>query len=181
VEFKRLWQVVNGGTVDSGDHESSGTNELQLEGLFDIALNLHSTEISGNEGANQTDKDTNSRDDDREDHGIPSTRNSNAASDDKSGACGFGETSEKIRSHSSNISNIVADLSMDVNAPRRKLTEVKIPRAMSHPVPQLTRKRIKTGNAIQNQKGEFEIANQWESNCLPEFAQGTHGQGREIL
>jgi hypothetical protein len=43
-------------------------------------------------------------------------------------------------------------LAMEVKAPRRKLTEVKRPRAISHPVPHETRTKISTPKQMQNQK-----------------------------
>jgi hypothetical protein len=110
VELERVREVVNGGTVDGGDHENGGADELHLEGRFDIALSLDSLDVSSNEGAEQANKDTNSRDDNGEAHGVPSTRNTDAASDDKSGASRFSETSEKIGSHTGDITDVVTNI-----------------------------------------------------------------------
>ena len=55
-----LWRKeVDGSVVDGRDHEDSSTDELNLEGLFDLILCLDGLNVGGNEGADQADKDTN--------------------------------------------------------------------------------------------------------------------------
>jgi hypothetical protein len=110
VELELVREVELSGSVDGGDHDDGGTDELNLEGSFDIGLSLDSLDVSSNEGADQANKDTNSRDNDGEAHGVPSTGNTDAASDDKSGASRFSETSEKIGSHTGDITDVVTNI-----------------------------------------------------------------------
>ena len=98
-KFKRFGQEVVTGKVEGRDHENRGRDELDLEGRFDLVFGLDSEEVRGNERAEQADKDSGSTDNDWEHHGAPSSRDTDTASNHKSGARRFGKRTEKITSH----------------------------------------------------------------------------------
>ena len=105
-----------GDDVDSGKHDEGGGDELSLEGELDVGLLLDGHDVGGDEGADEANKDSDSRDGDGEEKGIPSSvagRVDGSASDDKGGAGGLGERAEKVRSHTGNISDVVSDVVSD--------------------------------------------------------------------
>ncbi|VEU41902.1 unnamed protein product [Pseudo-nitzschia multistriata] len=110
MQFKGGRKVIHGGVVNSGNHNNGGTDELDLEGAFDIGFLLDGPDVSSDKGAHQADKDSDSRDNDGEDHGIPSSRQTNAASNDQGSTGGFSEGSKQIGSHTSDISDVVTNI-----------------------------------------------------------------------
>mmetsp|Transcript_17194 Transcript_17194/g.39729 ORF Transcript_17194/g.39729 Transcript_17194/m.39729 type:complete len:94 (+) Transcript_17194:1213-1494(+) len=86
LELEASGKVVNGSVVDSRDHDNSGTDKLNLQGAFHIGFLLHGPDVSSNERAQQANANTDCRNDDGEDEGVPSSGDSDAASDDESGA-----------------------------------------------------------------------------------------------
>ena len=100
-----LGEDVEGGDDGSG-HEESGNPELDLE----LSLNVASLDVS-EELADEGSKDTNGGDKEREvdglwgsEHGLGGSR------DDESSASGLGEGSEKIGTHTGNVTNVITDV-----------------------------------------------------------------------
>jgi len=95
---------VHGGDDEDG-HEDGGDDQLVEELGINFSLDL------GKELADEGDKETNGGDDEGEVDGISSGDHGEASGgDDESGASGFSERSEKIGSHSSDITNIITDV-----------------------------------------------------------------------
>mmetsp|Transcript_22080 Transcript_22080/g.54564 ORF Transcript_22080/g.54564 Transcript_22080/m.54564 type:complete len:615 (-) Transcript_22080:38-1882(-) len=109
-KFKGGRKEVVSSKVDSWDHENSGTDELNLQGGFNVSLGLDRLDVGGNERADQAHKDTDSGNDDGENHGIPVTVSSDTGSNDKSGTGGFSKRSKQIRSHTGNITDIITNI-----------------------------------------------------------------------
>jgi hypothetical protein len=105
-------QKVVGRVVNGGDHESSGANELQFQGQFDVGFFLDRLDVGGEERTNEANKETHGTDQDGKDHGVPVTvaGQTNAASENQSSASGFGETAKQVRSHASNVTDIVTHI-----------------------------------------------------------------------
>mmetsp|Transcript_3062 Transcript_3062/g.4215 ORF Transcript_3062/g.4215 Transcript_3062/m.4215 type:complete len:213 (-) Transcript_3062:250-888(-) len=110
LKIKATWEVHDGYKVDSGDHEDRCCNQLNLEGTFNFILSLDSLEVSCNEGREQTDKDTNGRNDNGENHGVPSSSDANGRSDNKCSTGRLGERSKQVRAHTSDISDVVTNV-----------------------------------------------------------------------
>mmetsp|Transcript_12765 Transcript_12765/g.28758 ORF Transcript_12765/g.28758 Transcript_12765/m.28758 type:complete len:643 (+) Transcript_12765:1150-3078(+) len=106
-ELERFRQVINGSVVHGRDHDNGSRDELNLERHFHIFFSLDSRNVCGNEGADQAHKNTNGTDNDRENHGVPVSGSTNTASNHKSCARRFGKGSEKITSHTSNITHVI--------------------------------------------------------------------------
>ncbi len=109
-ELEAAGEEGDGSEVHGGGHEDGGGNQLRLEGTLDIGLGLDRSQVGGNERAQKADEDSDGRHNNGEDHGTPAVRGSDAASNDKSGTGRLGERSEKIGSHTSNISDVVTDV-----------------------------------------------------------------------
>jgi len=95
--------------VDSGDdsngHEEGGNNELVEE----LVINLFLESVE--ELADERDEKTNGGNNEGEVNGIGGGEHGDAGGrDDKGGASGFSERSEKIGSHSSDISDIITNV-----------------------------------------------------------------------
>jgi len=88
-----------GEDVDSGEHDEGGGDELGLEGELDVGLLLDGHDVSGDEGADKADEDSDGGDGDGEEKGIPSSIGrgvDGSTSNDKGGACGLGEGAEEV-------------------------------------------------------------------------------------
>jgi hypothetical protein len=99
----------NGEHVDSGDdsdgHEDSGDNELVEELSVNVHIDL------GEPLGNERNEDTNGSDNEGEVDSVASVNHREASGgDDESSASRFSERSEKISTHSSDITDIVTDV-----------------------------------------------------------------------
>mmetsp|Transcript_6825 Transcript_6825/g.9748 ORF Transcript_6825/g.9748 Transcript_6825/m.9748 type:complete len:554 (-) Transcript_6825:187-1848(-) len=110
LEYEFTRKVKIGSKVNRGEHKNSSTDKLDLEGGFDVLLCPDRGNVGCDEGANQANKHTNSGNDDGKDHSIPACTGSNGGTKNESGTGGLSKTSEKIRSHTGNISNIVSNV-----------------------------------------------------------------------
>ena len=108
--LERLWQEEDTGVVDGGNHQDGRGDELDLQSLFDLVLGLDGLDVCGNEGADQANKDTNRGNAHGEDHGVPSTRNTDAAADDESSAGTFRKGSKQVTAHTGDVSHVVTDV-----------------------------------------------------------------------
>ena len=110
LELEGGGKETDGGTVDGGDHEDGGGDELKLEGVLNAGLGLDGEDVSGQEGADEADGDTDGRHNDGEDHGIPTTGEADGRADDEGSASGLGEGAEEIGTHTGDVTDVVTDV-----------------------------------------------------------------------
>jgi hypothetical protein len=110
VQRKRRGQKILRRHVHRRAHEEGSGDELQLERTFHVSFLLDWHNVRGQKTANQADKETDSRNNNWKDHGIPATRPANAASKDEGGAGRFGKTTKQVTAHTGHVTDVVSNI-----------------------------------------------------------------------
>mmetsp|Transcript_68411 Transcript_68411/g.147627 ORF Transcript_68411/g.147627 Transcript_68411/m.147627 type:complete len:684 (-) Transcript_68411:348-2399(-) len=112
VNDKGIGKHVAAKEVHGGDHKHSGHDDLETKGELDLVLGGHGVDVGGQKRGHKAHDNTDGRDSDRVAHGAPSgiAEFVGLGSDDKGSAGRLGERSEKIGTHTGNITDVVSHI-----------------------------------------------------------------------
>ena len=81
-QIERGGKVVHRGKVDRWDHHDGRTDQLDLQGPFDVGFTFDGPDVSGDERTQQADEDPDSGHHHGEYHRIPTTRQTDTTAQD---------------------------------------------------------------------------------------------------
>ena len=95
-----------------GGGKEGGDDELVLEGVLDLGHHARGAQVSGDEGGQQADDNAGTGNEQGVAHGGVEVllAQGRHRGDDQRGAGGLGKGTEKIRTHASNVTDIVAHI-----------------------------------------------------------------------
>mmetsp|Transcript_5154 Transcript_5154/g.15486 ORF Transcript_5154/g.15486 Transcript_5154/m.15486 type:complete len:710 (+) Transcript_5154:1915-4044(+) len=123
VELELAWEGSEGNSENHNKHEHGTDLELPLEGRLDLRNVLGRGNVGGHQGGEEAHDDSASGEHERVVHGGPVVASGQAVAidapsgseggqgrDDEGSASGLGEGAEEIGSHSSDVTNVVANV-----------------------------------------------------------------------